>query len=796
MDRITRLALSKIARLCKLNESAKEELFKANDGGPGSGNWGHKGRPGKVGGSGPGGGRQYRGGRSDVGYFNSREDWLNGLTGETQHEATKKLRKIKEKISDTQNGIDRMRGLVDKGKIDQDEFDRWLKEKKLDKFDSRMSPEDFVMKCGSLEDRRQLLDMVGKARSWDKRGFHLQRENLSPDEKRDLFFMAAYSLSNPEVQRELDEDEWMNANADRFFDEMTDEEKERYLDLKAKALGLPNSEKPVEDYSEEMRVLMGRKKDPKRQVIPEKDSDNADWTDRIDEDDDSLKKALAVFEKAGIDIHKGYNGSIDMNEAEKELLEKYKEALESGDVPTVLGTMNYLERKEKLLHGDFYNKLLQTDDYEKDVKVGRIGRYHGEDMIRALRAYNKSSDNPLDEKTELDKIERNFLMDDSVSNEAKVGYMTLKAAALGMPPPSTGRDEIDRLRMQKFRNPLRDYARDRETELADKKRAEWEAERERKRNEAIKAYNHDKQQHDVVIKGDSFSEKIASMRKPEGVYTPTEIKDIGKVFFDEAKSAIEDSKIKAAELESEKDAAYDEWKENRLRLIQEKGYEAAVQSQEYSDLRKEYEKKRTEIDKKIKEIENPILPFLKRIRKVGVPESVKPKEMKEHLPGRSTVKKFVQGCYDNYPTAWVMKSLAFGPISTKKTSRGHCSWDGTEIAISGWSDDSMSSTATHEMGHRYETVIPGIKEAEKDFYDRRTAGEKLESLRSLTGNPNYRSDERARKDNFIDAYMGKDYGDKSYELVSMGFQYAFHNPKKLMGDPDYAHFIFGLLAVA
>lgn len=31
-----------------------------NDGGPGSGNFGHKGRPGKKGGSGKGGGKHYR----------------------------------------------------------------------------------------------------------------------------------------------------------------------------------------------------------------------------------------------------------------------------------------------------------------------------------------------------------------------------------------------------------------------------------------------------------------------------------------------------------------------------------------------------------------------------------------------------------------------------------------------------------------------------------------------------------------------------------------------------------------
>ena len=65
----------------------------AEDGGPGSGNWGHRGRPGLRGGSGKGGGAQYRGGRADMGnFYGSREDWLNGLNGERQREVTNTLK--------------------------------------------------------------------------------------------------------------------------------------------------------------------------------------------------------------------------------------------------------------------------------------------------------------------------------------------------------------------------------------------------------------------------------------------------------------------------------------------------------------------------------------------------------------------------------------------------------------------------------------------------------------------------------------------------------------------------------
>ena len=101
-----------------------------------------------------------------------------------------------------------------------------------------------------------------------------------------------------------------------------------------------------------------------------------------------------------------------------------------------------------------------------------------------------------------------------------------------------------------------------------------------------------------------------------------------------------------------------------------------------------------------------------------------------------------------------------------------------------------NETAVHELGHRFERSVPGIKEQEKAFYDRRTAGLPLEWLGS-----GYRKDEVTRKDDFTHPYMGKDYGGSAYELVSMGFEYAYTDPLKLMKDPDMQQWIFGLLSV-
>ena len=42
--------------------------------------------------------------------------------------------------------------------------------------------------------------------------------------------------------------------------------------------------------------------------------------------------------------------------------------------------------------------------------------------------------------------------------------------------------------------------------------------------------------------------------------------------------------------------------------------------------------------------------------------------------------------------------------------------------------------------------------------------------------------------------MGKDYGGQAFELVSMGFQYAYTDYDKLSQDEDMRDWILGILA--
>jgi len=83
------------------------------------------------------------------------------------------------------------------------------------------------------------------------------------------------------------------------------------------------------------------------------------------------------------------------------------------------------------------------------------------------------------------------------------------------------------------------------------------------------------------------------------------------------------------------------------------------------------------------------------------------------------------------------------------------------------------------------------------FLQARTQGEQLQSLRKLTGEPGYRDSELARPDKFFREYIGKDYGSRSTEVTSMGYQWLTSSKgldELSLKDPEMLHFLLGQLA--
>lgn len=139
------------------------------------------------------------------------------------------------------------------------------------------------------------------------------------------------------------------------------------------------------------------------------------------------------------------------------------------------------------------------------------------------------------------------------------------------------------------------------------------------------------------------------------------------------------------------------------------------------------------------------------------------------------------------PSEWLKQTSEY-PLPLRPhwtTERAYYSFGSGEIRVS-----DSEATNVHELGHRFEQTIPGILQAERDFYSHRTEGLELEWL-----GPGYRPDETTRRDDFSDPYMGKDYGGACFELVSMGFEYVFTDPERFRrNDPEMYQWTLGILA--
>jgi SPP1 gp7 family putative phage head morphogenesis protein len=322
--------------------------------------------------------------------------------------------------------------------------------------------------------------------------------------------------------------------------------------------------------------------------------------------------------------------------------------------------------------------------------------------------------------------------------------------------------------------------------------------------------------HTPIIPVLTFNDKIQTIRNAiannGGVITETDLQSAGKIIQDDLSASRIERLREVDALKAEYDATGINDIEERLNKIrgarrglftpEELGFNNQLEmSLKYDELMHEkfnVQVKAEEIRKKMDQAKakyhgnaednaKELKDKLSEIRSVGNGSN----NVDVHLnKSRSPMRTVVKNAYDYYPTDWVDTSTKYGTLTPKKVDRGFYSHYGSEIAISGYNDKSMMETAIHELGHRFERTITGVLDAEKIFYNRRTAGE---SLQWLGGSYSY--SEKSRFDKFLDTYMGKDYGGSAYELVSMGFQHAYLNPTKLWKDEDFATWIYGILAL-
>lgn len=138
-----------------------------------------------------------------------------------------------------------------------------------------------------------------------------------------------------------------------------------------------------------------------------------------------------------------------------------------------------------------------------------------------------------------------------------------------------------------------------------------------------------------------------------------------------------------------------------------------------------------------------------------------------------------------YPSEWIERSNERGPLNFKQT-KGRAHYNDTDAVIT---LDGTVNTAVHELAHRMEYTVPGVRQLEKQFYDRRTAGETLKGL-----GRGYSKSEMTREDQFFNRYAGKSYNERAYEILSMGYEHlrSYEGWNKI--DPDYRAFVLGTIA--
>lgn len=139
--------------------------------------------------------------------------------------------------------------------------------------------------------------------------------------------------------------------------------------------------------------------------------------------------------------------------------------------------------------------------------------------------------------------------------------------------------------------------------------------------------------------------------------------------------------------------------------------------------------------------------------------------------------------------AAVPKLSIIARVPEQKVGMGDRSYyTGGKIHISTTAD---AGVVVHELAHQLEDTIPELHQAALDFLKRRTAGEKAKSMRSLTGNMNYKPHERAWEDDFFNPYVGKDYSGHATEILSMGIEAWWRNPFYLARiDPEFFEFLY------
>ena len=137
--------------------------------------------------------------------------------------------------------------------------------------------------------------------------------------------------------------------------------------------------------------------------------------------------------------------------------------------------------------------------------------------------------------------------------------------------------------------------------------------------------------------------------------------------------------------------------------------------------------------------------------------------------------RLVKAASQRFPDSWTAAADAFGDLRTHAISKGRASYvPGVANAGTITVRKGDVGCAVHEFAHRLQAALPELDQLFQDLHRQRTAGDPLESLRTLCPSAGFGPHEVTRKDKYVNAYQGREYRQfpqaPALEVMTMGVE--------------------------
>lgn len=153
-------------------------------------------------------------------------------------------------------------------------------------------------------------------------------------------------------------------------------------------------------------------------------------------------------------------------------------------------------------------------------------------------------------------------------------------------------------------------------------------------------------------------------------------------------------------------------------------------------------------------------------------------------PQPRKVRTHMDAALEQFNTLVERDALRGGDIFVRTATGTKTYYNNNTIFVS--PRDCHPTTIIHYMGHWAEENDPELLQSALKFYHTKTKGHSPSAL-----GEGYAPNEKIRRSDFRDPYMGKDYDGKATEITSMGLEYFFCDPGTLAIDnPDVVEQVY------